>query len=253
MKIEQKLQELGLNEKEAKIYLACLQLGPNTAYNIAERSRLKRSTTYFTLNLLMKQGLVSLKQTKKVTLYSAANPKRLLTQLRHKGRVLDDLLPTLSAVYNYDHDKPNIQVFEGWEGLNLVYLEIMEFLKKGKEVCFYGDISHAPQFQSLVDSWLNETKNRRYKIREIFNQKEKNKDYFNKVRQNKNPNHRIRFLPKKLSLMENDNAVFDNKLAIFSIKSSQFVTVIESQAIANSYRVMFELAWRQAEKINRGK
>ena len=54
MELYQQLKQLGLEEKQAKIYLASLELGPDTAQNIAYKASLKRPTTYVILEELIK-------------------------------------------------------------------------------------------------------------------------------------------------------------------------------------------------------
>ena len=226
MQIEKQLQEIGFEEKEAKVYLSSLQLGENTAFNIARRCDLKRSTTYFVLNNLVKKGLLSIKQTRKATLFSATNPNKLITQLKYREDVLTNLLPLLSAIYKYPEDKPGIQVYEGSGGLKQIYLEIVEFIKKGKEVLLFGDISHFSELKSLMDIWLNESKNKRYKVRELLNHREKNGDYIKQIGKNKNPNHQIKLVPENFVFMENDNVIYGNKFLQVSLKT--FSNIINS-------------------------
>ena len=52
------LKNLGLNDKEANIYLALLQLGKSTATKIAKKSGLKRPTTYVIIEQLIDKGFV---------------------------------------------------------------------------------------------------------------------------------------------------------------------------------------------------
>lgn len=59
MQIIESLESLGLNEKEAKVYTALLQLGRVSAYSVSEKSGLKKPTTYVVLGELVKKGLVS--------------------------------------------------------------------------------------------------------------------------------------------------------------------------------------------------
>jgi sugar-specific transcriptional regulator TrmB len=49
------LQEYGLSEKEAKVYLTILELGTNIASTIARRSEIKRVTVYTILDDLKKK------------------------------------------------------------------------------------------------------------------------------------------------------------------------------------------------------
>ena len=59
MNLEKELQEVGLQEKEAKVYIAMLELGRATAQDIAKKADVNRATTYFVMENLMKKGLAS--------------------------------------------------------------------------------------------------------------------------------------------------------------------------------------------------
>ncbi|MBI4087815.1 TrmB family transcriptional regulator, partial [Candidatus Kaiserbacteria bacterium] len=64
------LEDLGLSEKEARVYLAALELGQNTAERIAKQASVNRSTTYVQLDSLMKMGLISTHEEDKKTLFA---------------------------------------------------------------------------------------------------------------------------------------------------------------------------------------
>ncbi len=250
MRIEEVLETIGLNEKEAKVYLASLKMGQETAYNLAQRSGLKRSTVYFILEKLKKHGLVAIKKTPKVTFYSVISPTKLLLKIEKQKDTLEKVLPELDRFYHEQPHKPSIQVFEGRAGVELIYREMAENLKTGKEVLYFGSTKHfLEEYKDLLDMWVRAMKNKRFKAREILMKEElKDSDYLKKISQNANPNHQIRFFPRGIEFQENDNMIFGNKLAIFSLRKEVFVILIESENIANSYRNFFEMAWRMAKK-----
>ena len=53
------LKQLGLLEKEAKVYLASLELGEATVLELAKKSALNRTTVYVEIEKLGQRGLVS--------------------------------------------------------------------------------------------------------------------------------------------------------------------------------------------------
>src|SRR3989344_8990784 len=114
--IQRLLELYGLNDKEVKVYVACLQLGQDSAYNIAEKSGVKRATTYLILRSLVKKSLVTTHITSKSFLYSAASPQNLVSQLEHRKKEIEQSLPSLMALYNSQPEKPTIEIFEGLEG-----------------------------------------------------------------------------------------------------------------------------------------
>ena len=49
---EKQLKSLGFSEKEARVYLALLELGPSTTTEIARKSKINRTTGYDILESL---------------------------------------------------------------------------------------------------------------------------------------------------------------------------------------------------------
>jgi len=242
-RVEDFLAAGGLNEKEIKVYLACLQLGTDSAFNISEKSGVKRATTYLVLRALANKGLVTRQLSKKSLLYSVASPRNLLLQIENRKKEVEEGLPALLALYNAVPEKPSIQIFEGMDGVKQLYEEIIEFLEKGEEILFYGSIAHFAEQPALLKSWLKETKAARGNIREILNGDEVHRQYKSDVEANHNPRHELRLVTGAGSVFLNDNAIFSNKVVIFSTQKNFFATVIESREIATSYRTIFNLAW----------
>ena len=92
--IEQEiLQKAGLTENEAKVYLACLELGTTTVLKINRQTGIKRATIYLLLDALQKKGLIKKVPKKSTTLYAAEDPKKILYKLEENLRDFKDLLP----------------------------------------------------------------------------------------------------------------------------------------------------------------
>lgn len=254
MNLSDILQDIGFNEKEAKIYLSALRLGQDTAFNIAKHSGIQRSTTYYTLEKLMEKGIASQKQTQKATFYRVVHPKVLLTQIKKKETILTEALPSLLDIHQAQVDKPIVEVFEGEQGIRKIYAETMHSMKKGKEILYFGSPLHyaKKEYQDILMLWMNGLKNKRHKAREILsihpNTPVSGRQYFKQIEAQKNPNHQIGFMPKGLDYADNENFIYDNTVAIFSHGKNTFVTKIVSKNIATSYRNFFECAWGNTRK-----
>jgi len=171
MDLKLRLSKIGFEEKEIQIYLATLKLGTSTVVEIAKKSDVKRPTCYVVLETLVKKGLVSVRQTKKHTLYTPAHPKKILTDMQDKKRKAEEILPELLLMYKDNIGKPSVQVVEGVQGMSQVYVDLMEYLKKGKEVLLYGKFQHTteyPEFNENLDEWLKCLENKKYKARELI-------------------------------------------------------------------------------------
>src|SRR3990167_4868713 len=79
------LQDIGLSEKESRVYLAALELGRATADQLAKQAKIKRPTTYVQLESLMKMGLMSTYEEDKKAYFAPESPE-LLRRLLHKQK-----------------------------------------------------------------------------------------------------------------------------------------------------------------------
>jgi HTH-type transcriptional regulator, sugar sensing transcriptional regulator len=84
---------LGFTEYEAKAYVALLQLGTATGYQIAKESGVPRSMVYESLSKLIARGAVLTQSTAETVRYAPVPPDQLLGRMR---RELDDQAEALS-------------------------------------------------------------------------------------------------------------------------------------------------------------
>ena len=251
MELSTTLKSIGFDPKQSAVYLACLQLGEDTVFNIAKIAKVKRPTTYVILNALAERGLISLRKTKKATLYSAASPKKLLDQLKQRQKNLEASLPNLMAIYNQQPNKPEVQFFEGREGVEHVYNEVMEVMRSGDEVVFYGSIIEPVEiYTHLFEEYKKLLANPKVKTREILPYDEENVKYAKIVSRLKNPNHGLRFFNKKNVCGRGDNIIFGNKVAFLPYhKNKYYVIVIENKDLVITHKTLFEHAWKAAKPL----
>ena len=128
--LELELRKLGLNEKEVKVYLAGLELGPNSVQNIAKRAGLTRPTTYEIIKSLERKGLFTEGKEKKKRFFVAQSPERILGLLRTQKREIEEkerefirIIASLESKYSKEGE---IKVFKGRGGLKALE-EILSF------------------------------------------------------------------------------------------------------------------------------
>lgn len=76
--IIQKLELLGLSNKEARIYCAALKHPNETMSGLSKNARVKRSTAYSAVEALSKKGFLVSTKDKKTTRYTALPPEEFL-------------------------------------------------------------------------------------------------------------------------------------------------------------------------------
>jgi sugar-specific transcriptional regulator TrmB len=244
MELIEALQRFGLNKNEANVYLALLQLGPSPVLGISRRTGLKRPTIYLILDELIKNGLAALVPQEKKKLFIALPPDSLKEKLEHQTDLLRQVLPELTAIYRTQTAKPTIQIFESREGIMNVYKEITNF-KDGEILSFFSAETIPQEFFESFELFIRALKEKKILLREIVYTKYKNHFYIQKTKNL--PNHEIRKTTAQYKFFT-DNFIYDNKVAIFSFKK-RFAVVVESEDLANSFRSLFELAWKSAQQI----
>src|SRR4030042_1390974 len=143
--LEQILRETNLlNEKEAKVYLASLELGQAIVNAIAKKAGVNRATSYFVIENLIKMGLMSSFHKDKKQYFIAADPERLLEIVDQKKKLyeskadrLNKIMPELRSINNKQKNRPVVRYYEGKEGVMAMLDEFMK-LSKGTIVMAYS-------------------------------------------------------------------------------------------------------------------
>ena len=123
--LAEKLEHFGLREKEAKVYLASLFLGPSSVQKIAQEAGINRATTYVVLDSLAENGLISQSHEGKKTVFVAEEPQaieklleRQQRQIADNHRALRELLPRLDEISRVAKPgAPVVRFYKGVEGI----------------------------------------------------------------------------------------------------------------------------------------
>ncbi len=245
MEIVNVLKQVGLDEKEAQVYLALLELGTATVHPISNKAEIKRPTTYLILEQLVKKGLVSVVPRAKKALYTAESPEKIIGDLHKKQEMVKRFMPNMLALYNAKVEKPQIQLFEGKEGVLEVYKKVFA----SPEVDFFCNISDVMgAFEYMPGELKNMALAKKIKVRELLTQSAEDLIHARKM-----PQHEFyenRFVPKNMQFLT-DNVFFKDSVAFFSYSPYLFVVVITSKGVVTSLKTIFEMAWQSAEKYER--
>lgn len=121
------LKNLGLSDKEAKVYLASLELEPSGVQTIAHKAGVNRATAYNNIRGLIKKGLISSFVRNKKKFFSAESPERLLSfvrvqekEIKEKEREFKTILAELKDIEKLAKEKSRVRFFEGKEGIESI-------------------------------------------------------------------------------------------------------------------------------------
>jgi len=98
--VTEDLEDLGLSNEEARVYLAILELGGSYVSNIGKKAGISRVNVYYILGNLVKKGIVSSVEKNNIKFFSVESPKILVNQLEEKFLHAKKLLPELLSLTN---------------------------------------------------------------------------------------------------------------------------------------------------------
>lgn len=245
MEIKQILEQLGIEDKKAEVYLACLEMGGATAYLIAKKTGLKRPTVYDIMNQLMKEGLVYKSIKGKIKYFSPADPEVLVKKLKEKEALAKEILPQLQNLYNSPQAKPFIRYFEGKEGIKEMYEDSLRSLKKGDEILAYVGEDVYKDMPGYIDDYVKRRVEKNIRIRGIYKESILANKFMEK---NAEQLREVKLLSPKNFPVSNETDIYKNKIAIASYGREMFGMIIESEEIARSQKAIFELLWKNLAK-----
>lgn len=243
MPIADSLKEFGLNEKEARVYLALLELGEAKAHEIARKAGVVRPTAYDILEKLITDGLVGAYDKKKIRHYTANEPEKIRQKLLEKQRMFETVLPELKSVYNKLKAKPKISFFEGIEGTKTVFNDTLTAADKQlRGILSMYDLFKIPG-KSFMDSYVKRRVGEGFSLRVIRSQP---KEVMETWPTSTEENRQLRYAPPHM-IFEMTTYIYANKVSLISTAKENFGMIIESEEFARTMGYMFEALWQVSQ------
>ncbi|MFH0769830.1 MAG: helix-turn-helix domain-containing protein [Candidatus Peregrinibacteria bacterium] len=240
------LRSVGLDPKEAALYLAGLELHSAPASEYAKAAGMNRITAYNTLEGLARRGTVTVTKKARAKWYSPVLPEQLAIEARKNADALARVLPELRSMQGGGGRRPVVRFFEGWEGLRSVYEDT---LTAKSELLNFANSAVVRRFWPDYDGeYVVERVRRGIYLRGIAPDDEAGRKVHGEDRKRK---REIRLVPVKDFDFGNEINIYDHKVAICSFGSPEkmFAVIIESKEVAETQRQIFEMAWRFAKSL----
>lgn len=237
------LQHIGWTDKQAKTYLALLQLGEGPASKVAELADMNRSVVYETLAGLIEMGYVTESSRHKVKHYTAVGPQKILHAARAHFENFKFMLPLFQALHHRGEKKPRIEFYEDEEAMARLF-QTFDTASDRRFMASYGQLEKhvpdelkrwqqrmkhletlAPTKHLLVDDAAARAFARAAKL---------------------HTNFEFRYLPSGIDISM-DLAIVDDIVALTNLDPLSTV-VIHSKELARSAGILFDLAWMSARK-----
>jgi len=245
MKYDQ-LKQLGFSEKESAVYLAILELGETTVSKIAERSSINRTTLYDVLPSLVKRGLVSKSGGTKKETYAPQPPEKLLSMLELQAshlssqiKIAKTFLPELKMI-NAKSSRPKVEMYDGRQGIKDLY-ELTLLAHEDIRSINSADELEAFDSEFMNDYYRRRTEKKKF-AKGILSDTAMSRKYHSL---DKKYCREIRLVPKEEMDIKPEVYIFDDQIMFFSLRESYGIRVTSSD-IADAFKHLYDLAWKQA-------
>ncbi len=238
---EKALINAGLNEKQARVYLACLASGGAKVPEIARRAELKRSTTYGIIDELVRMGIIRSGARAQSKIFIGEEPRSILALLEDRKKEFEKALPHLEGLFATHQLRPHINFFEGKEGIKRIYEDTLRCRsKKLLQIVRVRDFIDFPggdfskeyirrRAEKGVIAYALHPKSGDIHDTTYGEHSERWKRY-------------VRYLPPDM-FYASMIMIYDNKVAMISTRAANFGFIIESKEFTNTLRAYFEFMW----------
>jgi len=252
-KIYETLLSLGLNDKQALIYLAALINGGSTITDLARIAQIERTGIYKYLEEMQRKGLLKISRKGQRTTYLAADPNKLKEILKEKEDLLDQTLPKMESMFSQNSGKSLVSFYHGKEGLINLYNEmadIEEQMSASETIYIFARVHHA--FEVFPDYFLRLFERRAkmeaqtksiFPISEKPTAKElKSTDPYIKGQYAYHVKDR-KYIPDKYIFEGFGTVVIARDFVSMVDYKTLFGSITENKNLANTWRMFFQFIW----------
>ncbi len=231
--------ELGLSEKEARVYLASLELGTGNVSDIANRAGIKRTSVYNFIDRLIGLGII-IQNTNEPKSYQAVEPKYLARIQQDRLDVIKTRLPELNALTNLSQTKPRIQYFEGTTQMQHIEREILNCKKELLVIWNRKRVVEQLGGKEYLEELDKLRREKKVHIR-LIAVKDEDLEFeggeADKTRE-------IRWAPSGMDFPMGISIYDTGKVGLITSQEEKFGILIESQELERTMRQLFEAFWR---------
>jgi sugar-specific transcriptional regulator TrmB len=239
------LEDIGLTENEAKVYLTLLETGSTTAGVIVKKTKLHRSTSYEIIRRLIETGMINYVIRAGKRYFEATDPEKFLDVMKEREEKFKRILPQLKMKKEVAKVKQEAYVYEGKKGVKTIFEDVLKTLGKDDEYLIFGAGEPVPMHDYLKIFELRRSK-KKIPMKIVFSEGAKLIDYYRKI-----PYTRVKVLPEE-NMTPSEVEIYGDKTAIILWGEKPMAFVIENKEVADSFRKYFNLMWEQDVMIHKG-
>ena len=238
MDLKEVLEEFGLTNKEAEIYLILLKTGHATAAEISKKTNILRQSVYDILDKMMARGIIAESTTNNIKVFHSVDPKILLQMIDNKKKLLAAAMPEFAELAIGSKSQLNVKTFIGMKGLKSIWDDM---LVVGKDTYFIIDYDIFGQlFKELfIQNFIAKRVEKGFWHNVIFTSKSTPKIY------DKSEPERLRSVRYLFKLTNFQATIFfyGDKMGFFTTGEQPGAILIENKEIVASVRSVYRVLW----------
>lgn len=245
--LEQVLTGIGFSYKEATVYLAALELGPQPASIIAHQAHINRSTTYVILKNLMNKGVVSTFTKNDIKYFNALEPAALLQYIQRNTQELakfkkqiEDNIGAFKELINPLSERPKVRFFEGLSGIKTVYEDTLDC---GAPIFAFESIDAMPEEVKayIFNDYIPKRVKQKIPAKSIVIDSQQGRQF---KKEDKKSMRESKLVQGKGFNIEIN--IYGGKVAFMAYHEAKYTGVIvENKSIADALRFIFHLIWNR--------
>lgn len=238
------LEDIGLNSREARVYLALLRHSEISLADISRLTLIPRMSCYTILNNLLQKGFVDILIKKKRRYFVPLAPQKIFDRILRRAQEFKETFPKIEEICacSPTSSGPKVRFFEGVTGVRAIFRQVINEKRPFAAITSIDDMQKA--MGDYFKDFIQERIQKNLKVRLLTNRTKASLELKGKDGQEL---RETRFIPKEHQF-HTAEYIFGNKVALISLgEEPPVVLLIEDAGITEMQTIYFELLWNQAE------
>jgi sugar-specific transcriptional regulator TrmB len=237
------LKELGLDDHEIQVYLACLSHGCLNVKNIAKKTGIIRTTVYGIADALVKKGIMSETITGKEKVFRAVPPREFLNILEGKKAKIEGIINDLEKIGKTIPLFHKVEFFEGRNGVKTITNDLLSAPNQVVKVVGAGKrwITFSESFATV---YYRKKKEQQVKTETILSDTPEERRF---IKRSVVSNSEFRFLPG-IDVTHVATFIYQNKVSFVSYDENPRGYIITDKQFHDVQNMIFDHLWQDAKK-----
>jgi HTH-type transcriptional regulator, sugar sensing transcriptional regulator len=242
----QQLAQLGLDQREARFYVAVLSLGRTTVARAAHHANVSRTSGYDLAKRLLDRGFLEAiefgqdgrRADRSRSELVAADPSRMFEDVERRRALLEDLVPQLRAVQSTARTRPKVRYLEGAGGIREALFETLTWPSPIRGIFSMKDLFIVPG-EDALDAYIAARREHGLTLHVI---RSPERDVPRRWPASTSDLRVVRYAPQS-HVFTMTTIIGENAVVVMSSRQEGFAMMIDSREYAHTQASLFEVLW----------